>query len=127
MSASAAVKNDAAQEPKVLDISITATKARRAKAGASEDTPAPGVRGPSFPDSAKIVVLTDHNPKRPGTIAARKFDLYKVALADAKRHRRDLTVGDYVAAVLGASMPRRKAMSNLRWDTAHGFIRIDAA
>lgn len=68
----------------------------------------------SFPDDAKITVIASANPKRPGTKAHTKWGFYSKAK----------TVGAFVAAMTAAKFPRRRAMSALRWDSGHGFIKI---
>ena len=62
-----------------------------------------------YPDTATINVLTEggKNPKREGSKAHGRFDLY------ATNH----TVGDYIKA--GGTY------SSLSWDTGHGFIRVE--
>lgn len=75
----------------------------------------PAVQARSFPDTAKITVVAETNPKRPGTKAHAKWQLY----AKAK------TVGDVIAAFVAAKHPKRRALSALRWDEAHGFIKIE--
>ena len=70
----------------------------------------------SLPLSAKIVVVSTANPKRPGTKAAAKWPLYEGAK----------TVADVVAAFKRAGFAGRRAMSALRWDAARGFVKIDA-
>lgn len=62
-----------------------------------------------YPDTARIVVLTDggKNPKREGSKAHGRFALY------AAHH----TVAEYIKA--GGTY------SSLSWDTGHGFIRVE--
>ena len=68
-----------------------------------------------FPDEATITILSENNPKRAGTKAYSKWDLYKNCR----------TVGDVVAAFAKAKHPKRMAYSALRWDSQHKFIEID--
>lgn len=68
-----------------------------------------------FPDEATITVLSENNPKRAGTKAYSKWDLYKNCE----------TVGDVVDAFAKAKHPKRMAYSALRWDSQHKFIKID--
>lgn len=62
-----------------------------------------------YPDTATISVLTEggKNPKREGSKARGRFDLYAT----------NRTVGDYIKA--GGTY------SSLSWDTGHGFIRVE--
>jgi hypothetical protein len=71
---------------------------------------AAGRRPATFPDTAAIRVLASANPKRPGSAAAKRFDLY----AKCK------TVADYIAAVGKKGEPARVARGDLAWDTKHG-------
>lgn len=71
-------------------------------------------RKPNFPETAKILVVASENPKRAGSKAHAKWALYKGAK----------TVADVIAAFAKAKYPRRRAMSALRWDSGHGFIKI---
>lgn len=76
--------------------------------------PKPVAERKSFPEDARITVIATANPKRPGTKAFTKWGFY----AKSK------TVGQFVAAMIAAKYPRRRAMSALRWDSGHGFIKI---
>lgn len=76
----------------------------------------------SFPLTARIVVVATANPKRPGTKAAAKWPLYATAASGKKG---GATVADVIAAFVAAKFPRRRALSALRWDSAHGFIKIE--
>lgn len=108
----------AAKSQTTPSISATTTTRRaqppqsQVDAGAAKK--APGERVPAFPLTAKITILKDANPKRPGTQAHTKWGLYM----NCK------TVGDVVEAFKAAKYPRRKAMSALRWDSSHEFIKI---
>lgn len=77
-----------------------------------DDHSAPRAAGrqPSYPDTARIVVLADGNPKKRD--CARRFDLY--------RAKGGQTVAGYVAAV----GDRRLALADIRWDAAKGWIRV---
>jgi len=59
-----------------------------------------------FDHAAKITVLAEKNPKRPGTDSHRRFALY----------RSGMTVADYFAK--GGSAP------DLLWDLHHKFIKL---
>ena len=71
-------------------------------------------RTPAFPLTAAITVVATANPKRPGTKAAVKWEYYKGAK----------TVADVVENFKKANLPRRKAMSAIRWDSEHGHITV---
>lgn len=73
-------------------------------------------RPPAFPLSAKITIVSEANPKRAGTKAYSKWDLYKGCK----------TVEDVVKAFEKANLPRRKAMSAIRWDSQHKHIQVQA-
>ena len=95
------------------DPSAPATVERTATVG-------PAVPGPdrkTFPLSARIVVIAEANPKRPGTKAAAKFPLYAANKAG--------TVAGLIEAFRAAGYPKRKALSALRWDSGRGFIKIE--
>lgn len=88
--------------------------AAKSVAVAKPETAKPATERRSFPETARIVVVATANPKRPGTKAHAKWAFY----AKAK------TVGDLVKAFAAAKYPRRRAMSALRWDSGHGFIKV---
>lgn len=83
-------------------------------AAAKTTAKTPVERQPAFPLSAAITVVADANPKRPGTKAADKWEYYKGCK----------TVADVVAAYAKRDLPRRKAMSAIRWDSEHGHITV---
>ena len=58
-------------------------------------------------DIAKITLLVETNPKREGSAAHGRFGLYKTGMT--------------VAAFLAAGGTR----SDLRWDSARNFVRIE--
>jgi hypothetical protein len=62
--------------------------------------------------SKKIHVLVDHNPKRPGTDAHARFELYKTGM----------TVGDFLekAKAKGNTHPS----SDIRYGIKHGFLEL---
>lgn len=62
----------------------------------------------SVADTARVTVLATTNPKRGAS--ALRFALY----------RSGMTVADYVAAVGN----RRKALQDISWDVAKGYIRV---
>lgn len=95
------------------DANAPATVERTATVG-------PAVPGPdrkTFPLSARIVVIAEANPKRAGSKAAAKFPLYAA--------NKDGTVAGLIEAFRAAGYPKRKALSALRWDSGHGFIKIE--
>jgi len=63
-------------------------------------------RAPAWPLDTKIKVVAKENPKRAGSAAAKRFDLYKD----------NNTVGTFLAAG-GTS-------GDLHWDSTHGHIEI---
>jgi hypothetical protein len=65
-------------------------------------------------DDRKITVATDSNPKAKGSKSFKRFGLYK----------NGMTVGEYVAAASKLGGGRRKAIRDITWDTAHGFIKL---
>ena len=88
-----------------------ATVAAVAAAGASASASG---RPAAYPLAARIAVLTDGNPKMPGTASYDRFALYYGAE----------TVENYIAAVVAGGATRAKARADLRWDSARGFIAI---
>lgn len=91
-------------------ISAKATKAAKstkptAKKEKGESTGRRG-RAPAWPLETKIKVVAKENPKRAGSAAAKRFDLYKD----------NPTVGAFLAAG-GTS-------GDLHWDSTHGHIEI---
>ena len=91
-------------------------RASRPAAAAKTQTPATKERTPAFPLTAKIEVVATANPKRPGTKAAEKWGFYKGCK----------TVEDVVKVFAKNDLPRRKAMSAIRWDSEHGHITVTA-
>lgn len=91
-----------------------ASKGRDAAPPVNEADPvpvAPRATGrASYADTARITVLVAENPKRAGSAAHVRFATY----------RPGMTVADYVAAV----GDRRKALQDLGWDVAHGFVKV---
>jgi hypothetical protein len=65
-------------------------------------------------DDRTITVVADSNPKAKGSKSARRFGLYKTGM----------TVGQYVEAASKIGGGRRKAIRDITWDTAHGFIKL---
>ena len=74
----------------------------------------PTARGARGDDSRGITVLADSNPKAIGSKSHARFALYA----------KSATVGDYIAAASGLGGGRRKAVRDLTWDEAHGYIKI---
>lgn len=66
---------------------------------------------PRIADDAKILLHVKENPRREGTKGHKRFAHY---LAGAK------TISDYVAKVVN----RGRAMADIKWDLAHGFIKL---
>ena len=58
------------------------------------------------PDDKEIVLLVKHNPKRPGSKSANRFELYK----------KNKTVADFLKA--------GGLQQDLKWDVEHKFIEI---
>ena len=85
-----------------------AKKAKKAKAKKAEKVQVKKATGrPSqLKDNAVIRVLKAKNPKRPGSAAHARFDLYK----------KDMTVGEFLAA--------GGWRADLRWDLRQGFIEL---
>lgn len=65
-------------------------------------------------DDRKITVLSEANPKAKGSKSARRFGLYKSGQ----------TVGEYIEAASKLGGGRRKAVRDINWDVAHGFIKL---
>ncbi len=67
-------------------------------------------------DADIIELRVTDNPKRAGSMASRRFALY----------RDGMTVSAYLRACEGLDQPdvARKSRDDLKWDVAHGFIRI---
>jgi hypothetical protein len=65
-------------------------------------------------DESKITVVADSNPKARGSKSHKRFGLYKTGM----------TVADYVAAASKLGGGRRKAIRDITWDVAHGYIRL---
>lgn len=61
-------------------------------------------------DDKKIKILVEANPKREGSRAADAFDVYKNGMTVAKA----LEVGKKAGLT----------MNDIRWDVAHGFIKL---
>jgi hypothetical protein len=55
----------------------------------------------------KITVLVDKNPKRTGSVSAKRFDLYKTGM----------TVSEFISAG-GKS-------ADISWDVAHNYIKVN--
>jgi len=92
----------ASKSPKKTPAKKTTTPAKKKVAPAPSVT----VETPDT-DSAKITLLAESNPKREGSAAHGRFALYKSGM----------TVSEYLAA--GGTR------SDLRWDAARNFVRID--
>lgn len=101
-----AAKTAAAPAPKA-----TAAPATEAK------VPVAKMRGPrGVLETAVITVLSDGNPKRPGSRAHEVFALYKSGM----------TVGAFVDATEKAGEAHRAyATPCMVYDAAHGFIKIE--
>lgn len=65
-------------------------------------------------DDRRITVVAEGNPKAVGSKSARRFALYRTGM----------TVAEYIAAVAPLGGGRRKAVRDITWDTAHGFITV---
>jgi hypothetical protein len=61
-----------------------------------------------------ITMLVDKNPKNGDTASSRKFALY----------RNGMMVAEYIEAVVKSGQKKGKAISGIRWDLAHGFIKV---
>lgn len=74
-------------------------------------------RGPrGVPDTAKITVLADKNPKRAGSKAAKVFDCYKTGMS----------TGEFCDAVEKLDEELRSyATPCMVYDAKHGFISIE--
>lgn len=72
---------------------------------------------PLWPETARIRVLVEKNPKRKGSMAARRFEHY----------RDGMTIGEYLDAVEGLTSedPRYTNRRDIVWDERHGFIRVE--
>lgn len=68
-------------------------------------------RARQHPDHAAISVLVP-NPKRGKS--AERFALYASSP----------TVADYIAACVALGYPSKKALADLKWDEAHGYIAV---
>lgn len=75
---------------------------------------APAAKGARDGDDRKITVLADTNPKTKGSKSHKRFGMYKTGM----------TVGEYVATASKLGGGRRKAIRDITWDTAHGFIKL---
>ena len=64
----------------------------------------------TYSDTARIKVLVPENPKREGSAAHARFAHYYGSA----------TVGNFVTATGN----RRKALQDITWDVAHGFIKV---
>jgi len=98
------VKKDAKLEKKGKATKDKATKVK-AKAGKTKEKKERKSRGPVIVDG-KITIIAKENPKRKGTNAFKKFELYK-------KHKN-------IASFLEAGGKR----SSLRYDEKHGYIKI---
>lgn len=68
-------------------------------------------------DSRRITAVAE-NPKRPGSASHARFGMYRVGM----------TVGEYVdLAVKNTGVPRAKAIRDIRWDSAHGYVTLEKA
>lgn len=70
-----------------------------------------------YPEDAKLEVLTNTNPKKPGSAAYEIFKFY----ADAK------TVGDFFAATADFKVndkPRPGTYADITYDVGHGYIKV---
>lgn len=115
-----AAPNAEALRQKVLEDQEKATqlasRGRDAAPPVNEEDPVPvapratGRGSATYADTARITVLVAKNPKREGSAAHVRF----------AKHRTGASVADYVAAV----GDRRKALQDLGWDVAHGFIKV---
>ena len=96
-----------AAKKEALDRAVGKAKAS-AKKGKPKAKPAKAAKPKKskFDHAAKITVLAEKNPKRPGTDSHRRFALY----------RSGMTVADYFAK--GGSAP------DLLWDLHHKFIKL---
>ena len=65
-------------------------------------------------DDRVITVLAEKNPKVKGTKSAVRFAIYE----------NGLTVGAYIIMASELGGGRRKAVRDIAWDTAHGFISL---
>lgn len=65
--------------------------------------------------AGKIVVLSEGNPKRAGSRSYTTFSLYSTVA----------TGEEYVAALVAQGFTRKLALSTLRWDIGHEYIRLE--
>jgi hypothetical protein len=67
-----------------------------------------------YPDSSRITVLVDKNPKRVGSACWYIFEYYWKCK----------TVGEFRRMVTGGRYRPKSTGENLSWDVGHRFIRI---
>lgn len=100
-------------------------KAKKAANGEAKPEKAPKAEKASsraklskvYPEDAKITVLAETNPKKPGSAAAAIFEFYK----DAK------TVGDFFAATANFTFKDKKrpgTYADITYDVGHGYIKV---
>ena len=89
---------------------MSTKKAKKAKAKKAQAKKAPEVKAAGRPsqlkDNAVIRVLKAKNPKRSGSAAHARFDLYK----------KDMTVAEFLAA--------GGWRADISWDLRQGFIEV---
>jgi hypothetical protein len=81
-------------------------KAKAEKAAPAKAKKAKPAKKLPFPETAKIKILVDENPKRPGSKGAARFDQYRNGMT--------------VAAALEAGITAK----DLVWDVDHKFVSI---
>ncbi len=94
---------------------------KAAAAAKATDKPAAGFRPAAFAPTARLTIVSDQCPKRPGTKAHEAWTCYH----DAKGKPLS-TVEQVLARFKEKGHSQRYARSALRWDTQHGFIKIEA-
>lgn len=82
----------------------------------------PATRARQFPDTAKIVIATENsaNPKRPGTKAYTAWKAYF-----DKDGKLVASVKEFGENLKKSGFPARYTQAALRWDSQHGFIKIE--
>lgn len=97
-------KDEAAVADTAAAPTAAPTEQKEKKGGGAVPGPR-GLRG--IPGDARITLLVEHNPKRPGCAAEKRFALYETGMTQAQ----------FLAA--GGTVP------DLAYDSAHGFISIE--
>ena len=92
--------------PRAKFTSVAPAKKTKAAKSAKKSA-STGARSTYATDQRKIKVLAKENPKRKGTAAYQRFELYK----------KSTTVADFIA--------KGGRTIDLAYDQAHGFIKLD--